>query len=89
MKSATALERIKITDHCCLWNKGVLSGISLLLAPGTVRAALKTTAAMRVATSIQELAVPLIALSPPFSNSLWVAMKTSLGVFPALFLANF
>ena len=55
----------------------------LLLAPGTVRAAAKTTVEMRVATSIHELAVSFIASSPTLSNSLCVLLNTSLGVIPS------
>ena len=86
VKSETAFERIKIINHCSLRKKGVFG--MLLLAPGTVSAAAKTTVEMRVATSIHELAVSFIASSPTLSNSLCVLLNTSLGVIPSEFFVD-
>ncbi|GMH23314.1 hypothetical protein Nepgr_025157 [Nepenthes gracilis] len=67
-KSANASETIKTINDVLL--KKIGKPLLSSLPPGTENAAAKTTVAMRVATSMQDLAVSFIHFSPLSSNFL-------------------
>ena len=68
--------------------KKIAIPLSLLLPPGTVKAAANSTVAISVETSMQELAVFFIHFSPSLANFVCSVLKTSFGVsFLLFFLA--
>lgn len=84
-KRATASDNRKTLNHSLFLKMGnpVVSSIP----PGTVKGAAKTTVAIKVETSMHEVAVSFIHFSPSFRNSLCCSVKRSCATSPLLFLA--
>lgn len=84
-KRATASDNRKTLNHSLFLKMG--NPVVSLIPPGTVKGAAKTTVAIKVETSMHEVAVSFIHFSPSFRSSLCCSVKRSCATSPLLFLA--
>lgn len=84
--SDIASDMAKILKETFSRKKG--NPVSPLLPPGTVKAAAKTTVAISVATSMQDVAVSFIHFSPCSLRFSCFLVNNALGVRPSSFLAS-